>query len=349
MRELARFYATPNSIGLDGGWSPSTQAEADAVQWNVEFKDCHFSYPSDPKLKILNGFSCSIKAGQLVGLCGQTHCGKSTVLRLLERLYDVTEGEIWIGGRPISEYNPTWLRGNIGFIMSVKDTNILQGKTIRENIELGAVMDSLSEQAVAARVREACTMAELTSDIQEFTNGIHTTIGDTGDVNLSDGQTQRLSIARGLIRRPALLLLDEYTSALDGPTETKVRGNIERFIRGGDGGVGSDGASGGGSGGGGSGGSGGGDGGGGGDGSGADADDGTSVNTVGGGGGAGNRVAVIVAHRMRTIDECNQIIYMREGRVVAAGPKSHLIETCKEFADFYHEQVQAEKEDIDES
>ena len=215
-------------------------------------------------------------------------------------------------GRPISEYNPTWLRNNIGFIMSVKDTNVLQGKTIRENIELGAVMDALSEQEVAARVRDACSMAELTSDIDEFTNGIHTTIGDTGDVNLSDGQTQRLSIARGLIRRPALLLLDEYTSALDGPTETKVRGNIEAFIR----------------------------------------------STAGGAAGAGgsgsrtdgsksNRVAIIVAHRMRTIDDCDQIIYMRDGAAVAAGPKDELIATCPEFAAFYREQVQAEDQEVD--
>ena len=221
-------------------------------------------------------------------------------------------------GRPISEYNPTWLRNNIGFIMSVKDTNVLQGKTIRENIELGAVMDALSEQEVAARVRDACSMAELTSDIDEFTNGIHTTIGDTGDVNLSDGQTQRLSIARGLIRRPALLLLDEYTSALDGPTETKVRGNIEAFIRSTAGAAGGAGGAAAGAG-----------------GSGSRTD-----------GSKSNRVAIIVAHRMRTIDDCDQIIYMRDGAAVAAGPKDELIATCPEFAAFYREQVQAEDQEV---
>ena len=99
MRELARFYSTPTAIGLDGGWSPASAEEAAAVRWDVEFKDCHFAYPSDPKVRILAGFSCKIEAGQLVGLCGQTHCGKSTVLRLVERLYDVSDGEILIGGR----------------------------------------------------------------------------------------------------------------------------------------------------------------------------------------------------------------------------------------------------------
>ena len=110
LRELARFYATPTKIGLgriDGHaplttsekyWCP-TKKEEEEMAWSVEFDNVCFAYPSDRKTSILNGFSITIKAGQMVGLCGKTHCGKSTVLRLLERLYDVDSGSITVCGQ----------------------------------------------------------------------------------------------------------------------------------------------------------------------------------------------------------------------------------------------------------
>ena len=203
VRKVARFYALRPEIGLTGGqYTKPTAAEEAAHEWSVEFKDCTFAYPSDVQTKILDGFSLKVDAGDVVGICGKTHCGKSTLLRLLERLYDVQEGEIIIGGKSIKSIDPSWLRRRVGFVMSVKDTCVLGGRSILENIELGALLDELDPAEARSRVEAAATLSDLINDIEEFPKGWHTTIGDHGDVNLSDGQTQRLSIARGVIGRP---------------------------------------------------------------------------------------------------------------------------------------------------
>ena len=103
VRRVARFYALRPEIGLTGKqYLTPSPAEAASFEWSVEFKNCSFAYPSDLQTKILDGFSLTVNAGEVVGICGKTHCGKSTLLRLLERLYDVQDGDIYIGGTEMS-------------------------------------------------------------------------------------------------------------------------------------------------------------------------------------------------------------------------------------------------------
>ena len=300
IRELARFMDMKPKIGLTstpGGpqyHTPSAE-EVEDFKWSIDFNDCTFAYPRTNSKQILNGFSAKIESGTLVGICGETHCGKSTVLRLVERLYDVNSGEILINGEPITALDPTWLRRRIGFVMSVKDTEVLRNKSILQQIEVGAAMKGLTSEDIRARSQRAAKIARIEHEIEDekvFPKKWHTTVGDQGDINLSDGQTQRLSIARGLVGEPNILLMDEYTSALDGPTEEKVRQGIEEYVR----------------------------------------EPGT------------NRTAVIVAHRMCTITSCDQILYMKEGKVFSCGSHAHLMQECAEYEAFYRTMVKKEEQ-----
>lgn len=199
--KLARFVAETPTIGLgEQKWSP-TSDEAAAMGGEIVFKNVGFSYPADrTKKKILSRVNLTIPSGFTVGICGQTGCGKTTLLRLLERLYDPTEGEISIGGHNIAEVSPVWLRKRASFVTSVKDTFVFTG-TVRDNIEFGAHgIEELDEGSRLARVQAAAEEAQLTETIRSsLPNGLDTTIGERSEHDLSDGQTQRLAIARGLI------------------------------------------------------------------------------------------------------------------------------------------------------
>jgi ABC-type multidrug transport system fused ATPase/permease subunit len=239
IRELARFMAMQPKIGLTsvpGGpkyITPTAEEEPD-LSWSIEFKDCTFAYPCNKFKPILTDFSLRIDSGTVVGICGQTHCGKSTVLRMIERLYDVDSGEIFIGDKSITTLDPTWLRQHIGFAMSVKDTKVLGNKSVLQNIQVGASMKGLSGEEVRQRAVKAAGIARMQHEVEDekiFPKKWHTTVGDQGDINLSDGQTQRLSIARALVGEPSLLLMDEPTSALDGPTEKQVLDGIQKYVR----------------------------------------------------------------------------------------------------------------------
>lgn len=193
IRDLARFMAMKPKIGLTstpGGpsYTPLTLAEEKDFEWSIEFKDATFAYPRTSSVQILNGFSVKIESGTLVGICGETHCGKSTLLRLVERLYDVDTGEILIGGRSITELDPTWLRRRIGFVMSVKDTEVLRNKSILQQIEVGAAIKGLSQEAIRKQSEKAAAIARLSHEIEDekvFPKKWHTTVGDQGDINLS--------------------------------------------------------------------------------------------------------------------------------------------------------------------
>lgn len=185
----------------------------------IEFRNVKFSYNSDTE--VLHGINMSIKKGQTVALVGQSGSGKSTIVDLIPRFYDVTDGEILIDGKNIREYKLNDLRSLMGY---VNQTPILFNDTILNNITLGQEGISQEEVERAARIANAYDF------IMETENGFQTSIGD-GGCKLSGGQRQRISIARALLKNPPILILDEATSALDTESERLVQDAIEQLMK----------------------------------------------------------------------------------------------------------------------
>ncbi|KJH44478.1 ABC transporter, ATP-binding protein [Dictyocaulus viviparus] len=189
-----------------------------AIEGNVELKNVVFNYPSRPDVQVLKNLSLSVKAGETVALVGSSGCGKSTIVSLLLRYYDVMEGEITIDGIPITEFNIEYLRNQIAV---VSQEPILFNCTIEENIRYGNC--SINHHQLVA----ACRMANADSFISNLPQGYQTVVGDRG-IQLSGGQKQRIAIARALVRDPKILLLDEATSALDAESEAVVQKALEK-------------------------------------------------------------------------------------------------------------------------
>jgi ATP-binding cassette subfamily B (MDR/TAP) protein 1 len=158
---------------------------------------------------------------------GASGCGKSTLIALLERFYDVTSGQLLVGGIPLSELDVHHHRSNIGLVS--QDTMLFQG-TIRENVLLGLHDNKKDEATANERVERACRSANMHEFILSLPEGYSTNVGNRG-IALSGGQRQRLAIARALIREPDLLLFDEATSALDTANEALVQQAIESVAR----------------------------------------------------------------------------------------------------------------------
>ncbi|NGZ75103.1 ABC transporter ATP-binding protein [Saccharibacillus alkalitolerans] len=187
-----------------------------AVQGEVEFENVAFKYPTSD-IKVLEDISFKIGAGRRVAIMGATGSGKSSLVQLIPHLYDRDRGQIKIDGRGIDEWNTEHLRRSIGY---VPQEVLLFTGSIRENIAWGREDASIEEIVQAAKI------AQIHETIEKLPNGYDTQLGQRG-VNLSGGQKQRLSIARALVRRPAILILDDSTSALDLATEAKLLGALE--------------------------------------------------------------------------------------------------------------------------
>ncbi|KAH5054470.1 hypothetical protein HBI73_226010 [Parastagonospora nodorum] len=193
----------------------------------IEFRNVNFAYASRPNHNVLKGLNLSIQKGQSIGIVGASGCGKSTIIALLERFYDVTSGQLLVGGTPLSEQDVHHHRSNIGMVS--QDTMLFQG-SIRENILLGLHDDEEDEATATSRVERACRSANMHEFILSLPAGYSTDVGNRG-VALSGGQRQRLAIARALIRELDLLLFDEATSALDTANEALVQHSIESVAR----------------------------------------------------------------------------------------------------------------------
>nr|ADV76539.1 ATP-binding cassette sub-family B member 3 [Trichoplusia ni] len=185
---------------------------------DITIEDVHFSYPSRPEVKILNGFSLRIKAGECVALVGSSGCGKSTILQLLQRLYDPHSGSVRLDGKDVRNLNLGWLRSCLGV---VGQEPVLFRGTIFDNIAIGF------PEATREEVQSVAEMAYAHDFITQLPNGYDTVIGERG-ASLSGGQKQRIAIARSLLREPAVLLLDEATSALDPHSEREVQAALDR-------------------------------------------------------------------------------------------------------------------------
>lgn len=175
---------------------------------------------------ILAGVSFQIKSGQSVALVGPSGSGKSTILALVQRLYDITDGQVYIGKHEIRSLPAAWLRNQIGVVTQEPR---LFDLSISENIRLGLSREQeakCDEQGIQQQVIEAAQMAGAHSFISRLPSGYETRVG-SGGVQLSGGQKQRIAIARALVRRPKLLLLDECTSALDSESEAQVQAALK--------------------------------------------------------------------------------------------------------------------------
>ncbi|KAJ2455862.1 hypothetical protein EV183_000478 [Coemansia sp. RSA 2336] len=198
--------------------------KAEKIKGEIQFRNIHFSYPTRPDVPILRGFNLDIRPGQKVALVGESGCGKSTTIGLIERFYDPAEGDVLVDGVNIKEYNIGSLRQRVGI---VTQEPVLFSTSIMQNIKWGAV-DPENHPPTDEEIIEAAKAANAHPFISQLPNGYDTLVGEGGAL-LSGGQKQRIAIARAIIRNPDILLLDEATSALDTASERLVQDALDKL------------------------------------------------------------------------------------------------------------------------
>ena len=186
----------------------------------IQFDHVYFKYKKEAREYVLSDISFHIKPGQTVGIIGQTGSAKSTLVQLIPRLYDVTEGQVLIDGIPVREYPIRELRESIAMVLQ---KNTLFSGTVKDNLRWG------KEDATDEEIDAACHAACVDEFIDRLENGYDTELGQ-GGVNVSGGQKQRLCIARALLKNPKVLILDDSTSAVDTATEAKIRQGLAECL-----------------------------------------------------------------------------------------------------------------------
>ncbi|HLY40086.1 MAG TPA: ABC transporter ATP-binding protein [Terracidiphilus sp.] len=199
----------------DSEADPAIPADA-VLNGDIELRHLNFSYGSTPVLKDV---SLHIPAGSSLAIVGPTGSGKTTLVNLIARLYDAPEGSLIVDGRPVRSYPLATLRRNIGM---VPQETFLFSDTIRENLAFGA------PQASAEELLQAAEAAHIRREFEEFPQGFETMVGERG-VTLSGGQKQRAAIARALLRRPAILILDDALASVDTYTEERILGGLRSY------------------------------------------------------------------------------------------------------------------------
>lgn len=180
---------------------------------SVSFNNVSFSYVGKDGTMVLENINLNIKPGETVGIIGGTGSGKTTLVQLIPRLYDVTEGSVTVGGVDVRDYSISHLRDAVAVVLQ---KNVLFSGTIKENLKWG------NENATDEEIIEACKIAQAHDFIMSFPDGYNTVLGQ-GGVNVSGGQKQRLCIARALLKRPKIIILDDSTSAVDTATDSRIR------------------------------------------------------------------------------------------------------------------------------
>jgi ABC-type multidrug transport system fused ATPase/permease subunit len=242
------------------------------IKGEIVFQNVAFAYPDNPR--VLRDVTFSVKPGQRVGIVGPTGGGKSTIVSLIPRFYDVMAGKVIIDGHDVREYKLHPLRDHIGYVL--QDTVLFRG-TILENIAFGR------PSATHAEIVEAARLANADEFIARMPHGYDTAVGDRG-LTLSGGQRQRIGIARVMVRDNPILLLDEPTAALDAESEKLVMDALERLVKG--------------------------------------------------------RTVLIIAHRLATIRNADQIVVISEGVVAENGTHEQLVERNGIYATLYRTQFE---------
>jgi ATP-binding cassette, subfamily B, multidrug efflux pump len=209
--ELLRAKPAIDDSDADPEITPDT-----LLQGEIEFRDLSFSYGETP---VLHNISLHIPAGSSLAIVGPTGSGKSTLVNLIARLYEAPKDSLLVDGRPVRDYPLEVLRRNMGI---VPQETFLFSETIRENLAFGA------PKATAEDLLEAAEAAHIRCEFEEFPQGFETMVGERG-VTLSGGQKQRSAIARALLRRPAILILDDALASVDTYTEERILGGLRSY------------------------------------------------------------------------------------------------------------------------
>ena len=199
----------------------SEKKDAVVTDGKIEFCDVSFKYYLDRAETVLEHISFSVEPGETVGIIGSTGSGKTSLVQLIPRLYDATEGKVLVDGINVKDYSLKHLRDGVGMVLQ---KNVLFSGTIEENLKWG------DENASEEEVRKAAEAAQADLFVQSFTDGYQTELGQ-GGVNVSGGQKQRLCIARALLKKPKILILDDSTSAVDTATEAKIRESFSGSLK----------------------------------------------------------------------------------------------------------------------
>ena len=248
--------------------------EAVVKSGKIEFQNVSFRYYKDSAEKVLDQINLTIEPGQMIGIIGSTGCGKTTLVSMIPRLYDV--GKVLVDGIDVRDYSLNHLREGVGMVLQ---KNVLFSGTIEENLQWG------DENADKDQIREAAESAQAEGFIQKLADGYDTELGQ-GGVNVSGGQKQRLCIARALLKRPKILILDDSTSAVDTATEARIREAFSTTLK--------------------------------------------------------ETTKLIIAQRIGSVMEADQIIVMDGGKIVGLGKHEALLETCKAYQEIYDSQMKKE-------
>ena len=212
-RSLASAERICNVLDEQPAMEEKKDAAADIPSASIEFRDVSFRYSANAKEETLKNINLLIPAGSTIGILGGTGSGKSSLVQLIDRLYDVDEGKVLIGGIDVKDYSLKSLRDAVGMVLQ---KNLLFSGTIRDNLLWG------NKDANDSKLWEACDIAGASEFLRRFPKGLDTDLGQ-GGVNVSGGQKQRLCIARALLKNPKILIFDDSTSAVDSATEKSIR------------------------------------------------------------------------------------------------------------------------------
>lgn len=244
----------------------------------VEFRDVSFRYYKENKEAVLSHISFAVKSGQTLGIIGSTGSGKTTLVQMIPRLYDVDEGEVLVDGVNVKDYTLENLREGVGMVLQ---KNVLFSGSILENLMWG------DENASMEEVRKAAQAAQADGFVSSFTGGYEMDLGQ-GGVNVSGGQKQRLCIARALLKKPKILILDDSTSAVDTATEAKIRESFAGELK--------------------------------------------------------NTTKIIIAQRISSVQEADEIMVLDDGKIVGFGKHEDLLASCEAYQEIYYSQMDKEKE-----